>query len=328
MNCHQMRELFSEYATGSLPRSLSDAAREHFLGCSECQEAYGHFTATLKLMDKVCEIKPPANLHSFIMAGIEESKSPKKTGIFEKFRNLAPVSNLLSLRERFELPSRALATGFALLAVFGIVNGFFPVKPALSTLLQTNAPVRVATTPTVVASETRVLGAADTGLAVSFASSRDNALSINLKSIDSDTTQYSVLYQTGGQPKYGKLENGKNSVISIASVDGNTTVARIDWAFKGRAFSRSIFVPGKIDSLGSGKRLRLNIGSGNASEALKSIASAYGVAIITSGDVSGMVPGAEISHGTPDDALYCTIARAGYTWRQLDSSVYLVEPRA
>ncbi len=328
MNCHQMRELFSEYATGSLPRSLSDAAREHFLDCSECQEAYGHFTATLKLMDKVCEVKPPANLHSMIMSRIEESKSPKKTGIFEKFRLLAPVSNLLSLRERFELPSRALATGFALLAVFGIVNGFFPVKPALSTLLQTNAPVQVATTPTVVASAKPVSGTAESGLAMSFASSGNNALSINLKSITSDTTQYSVLYQTGGQPKYGKLENGQNSVISIASVSGDTAVARIDWNFKGRAFTRSIFVPGKMDSLGSGKRLRLNIGSGNAAETLKSIAAAYGVAIITSGDVSAMVPGADISHGTPDDALYCTVARAGYTWRQIDSSVYLVEPRA
>jgi hypothetical protein len=328
MNCHQMRELFSEYATGSLPRSLSDAAREHFLDCSECQEAYGHFTATLKLMDKVCEVKPPANLHSFIMAGIEESKSPKKTGIFEKFRLLAPVSNLLSLRGRFELPSRALATGFTLLAIFGIVNGFFPVKPALSTLLQTNAPVQVATTPTVVASARPISGAAESGLAMSFASSGNNALSINLKSITSDTTQYSVLYQTGGQPKYGKLENGQSSVISIASVSGDTAVARIDWNFKGRAFTRSIFVPGKMDSLGSGKRLRLNISSGNAAETLKSIAAAYGVAIITSGDVSAMVPGADISHGTPDDALYCTVARAGYTWRQIDSSVYLVEPRA
>jgi len=327
-----MRELFSEYATGSLPRSLSDAAREHFLGCSECQEAYGHFTATLKMLDKVCEVKPPSDLHQMIMNRVEKSKSPERAGIFDKFRNSAPVSSILSIGKRFELPfqipSRALVTGFALLAVFGMINGFFPVKPLLSTLLQTNAPVQVAATPTIVASARQDTSTADSGLAMSFTPGGNNVLSVNLQSVDSNPIQYGVVYLTGGQPKYGKLASGQSSVISVASVDGLTTVAHVGWNYMGKEYSRSIFVPGKMDNLGSGKRLTLNIGSGNVSETLKSIAAAYGVAIVTSGDVNAMVPGAGINHGTPDDALYCTVARAGYTWRQIDSSVYLVEPRA
>lgn len=313
MNCNQMKELFSEYAVGSLPRSLSDAAREHFVECPECQKAYGYFSTTLRSLDTVCDIKPPSNLHSLIMNKVEESLHPKTESFWKRFE--IP----------FRLSSRAFATSFALLAVFGLINGFFPVRPALSSLLQTTAHANNAATPALVASLRPNSYDSESGLAMRFSSNRNSVFSVNLRSVTSESTQYRVVYLTGGQSKFGTIGKGQSSVINIASIDGVTTVARVDWSCKGRVYSHSIFVPGKMDGLGSGKRIKLNIGSGNAADTLKSIASAYGVAIVASGDVTAMVPGADINHGTPDEALYNTVARAGYTWRQLDSSVYLVE---
>lgn len=318
MNCHQIKELFSEYASGSLPRGLSESARDHFLECSECRDAYSAYTSTMKALDEMVDIKPPSNLHQLIMNRVAESQVPVRVSIWEK------------LKMPFQLQHKALATGFALLAVFGIINGFYPVKPALSSLVQTNKAIGSSVAPSLVASGVtwKTGTAVNAGISMAYSPNAAGALAIKLQSTAQENTHYSVVFLTRGQTKQGIIEQGKSSVIQIAPADGQTAVARVDWIHKGITYTRNIFVPAKMDNMGSGKQIDLTVASGNMVETLRTIASAYGVAIVVSGDMTALVPGTNIMHGSPDAALYNTVAKAGYTWRQLDNSVYYIEPNA
>lgn len=316
MNCHQIKELFSEYASGSLPRGLSESARDHFLECSECRDAYTRFVATVKALDAMPDIKTPTNLHQMIMDRVSESQKKTRVSLWQR------------LQAPFLVKHRALATGFAALALFGLVNGFYPVKPVVTSLLQTGKEISSRVAPVQVASKNdgRLNSVRDNGLGIAYAPKANGTLSINLHSTAKDATSYSVFYFSTGHRQQGTIELGKSSVIDIAPDRMQTMAVRIDWIHQGIAYSRSVFVPVNMDQAGAGKQLDLHVAAGNMLDTIKTIAEAYGVAIVASGDMTAYVPGASISSGSPDVALYNTVAKAGYTWRQLNNSVFYIEP--
>lgn len=325
MNCHQIRELFSDYAFGTLSHTLSEAANKHLSTCDECRESYVRFTATMKALDKMCEVKPPVNLHAAIMAGVAQSQAPKEKAAWWRIKWLEAFN--------YTSPKRAFAIGFAVLAMFCVINGFYPVKPAVNAILQTNTNTHTELAKSIV-SPGGLWGSAyqgATGINMGFSSQTSSAgsvLAISIKSSGPVQTNYRITNLTNGQGDYGSISAGKSSVLSIASTSAGTTIARLEWSNETGSHSRYVFVPSKIDNLGSGKRTRFAVTAGNALETLKNIAATYGIAIISSGDVTRQVPSTDVASATPDDALYQTVAKSGYTWRALDSSTYLVEAKA
>ncbi|HUT52367.1 MAG TPA: zf-HC2 domain-containing protein [bacterium] len=61
MDCKQIRDGFSDYFDGLLPNPEQEPIREHLKGCVACRREYQRFSAAVRAMRELPEVKAPPN---------------------------------------------------------------------------------------------------------------------------------------------------------------------------------------------------------------------------------------------------------------------------
>jgi hypothetical protein len=272
MKCETAQQVFSDHLEKTIERPLALTFEHHLSQCEDCQRAYGDFRSTWRVLESFPVVEAPPGFRANVLAQIraQQEAKPQEMAV----RRLS-LSSVLGIR----VPVRAFAWAFSVL-IFAVL--LVRVSPGVfqSTLA---GPF----------GGSWVMPAGpgmDIGVRVQELGSDADVYQVVLKpNIGAGQIEARLCWLENGK-EFCKAEvfSGRESVtpIVVKQPQARSLGVTANWSYSGHSFSKLIFLPRSHDV----SRVHYSRNwSGDAPEALKLLASEYGVVVSADAGIKGPV---------------------------------------
>lgn len=335
MKCTRAQELFSSYLEDTIEAPLRVAFEQHLAECSECNAAYERFNATVMMLDEVNEVETPPDLHTLIMARVEEARRAKPSRV--KWWSI-DWERVFTVR----VPARAVAMGFAVVLLLAVLIQLTPINGMMAGLFPGKVTKQMPTVPgdSEAPMEWSPLGGdwlerasyqpAGSGLAIAVVakSGEGGGYALKLKTASTQPIEYTAyLYPNNSAAiKSGSIDRSDNAYVEIPAEGSEPIAARVVWNYRGTQYSAFTFLPVNFDIMSGNKTTNVSFRSESVFGRLKDVSSRFGVVVLASGDLTKQINRLNSKVSKPDTALDASVTEAGLSWKMIAPSVFVVEP--